>query len=135
MSDPSPMPSQLKMARVILYVQAVGNVLAVVLVAGTVASRVEHGQRVDPITYLLIAISVLLAVALLTSAIRLRRRPQWLRPTVIIMEVIVILAQFVAVLTGTFAAAIGLALAVVVIVTLCQRDAAAWLDHRDTAPS
>ncbi|MFD9892852.1 hypothetical protein ACFWY9_26200 [Amycolatopsis sp. NPDC059027] len=134
MSDSSPMPGQLKMARSVLYVQSVVNALSVGLMVCTIASRIGHEQLVRPGAYFLIALSVLISVLLLVSTVRLESRPPWLRSTVIFLEIVVVIAQLVVVLIGTVLAVAGLVLAAIVLVVMTRKQVVTWLDPPDDAP-
>lgn len=118
-------PKALKVARVIMYIQAVAGILgAAWLWYELVEVRLEHGQQVRSpgLVYFSLVSSFLLAVVLLVCAARVASRRRWIRPTVVTIEVIVILNWLISLVFGILTAPIGVLMAVAVLVAILRPE-------------
>lgn len=121
------MPGVARAAQIALFVQAALNVLGIALLVLFAVERVDHGQRVDPMLWLVITLSLVLGVALLVCAIRFGKRPSWLRGLVTTVEVVVLINGLINVFFGLPAGGVGIALALAVLASMFNRATSAWL--------
>lgn len=125
-------PKQVRVVRVILYVQAVATLLGLAVTVMTVVERFDHNQDVNPLAYVSIAVSAFAAIALLACAIRVVAGPSWVRPLALTAETIVILTGLVNVVTGFIQGIGAMALGIAVVVLFFRREVEDWLDERQS---
>jgi len=125
-------PKQVRVIRVILYVQAVATLLGLAITVMTIVERFDHNQDVDPLAYLSIAVSLFAAIALLACAVRVAAGPSWVRPLTLTAEAVVILIGLINVISGFVQGVGAIALGVGVVVLLFRPEVEEWLTERSS---
>ncbi|RSN18620.1 hypothetical protein DMC63_18350 [Streptomyces sp. WAC 05977] len=124
---PVEMPGRLKLVRGFLWVQAVLNVLASVLVTVLAIGELEHGNEEAGLVLALAILGFVVAVVLIACAIRISRGSPWARPTIVAVEGLVVVMGLVSLLNGgAITQLIGMGIAVGVIVVLNKPEESAW---------
>jgi hypothetical protein len=123
-------PKQVRLIRVILYVQAAATLLGPAITVLTVVERFDHNQDVDPLAYLSVAVSLLAGIALLVCAVRVAAGPSWVRPLALTAEAVVILIGPINVISGFPQEPGAMALGVGVVVLLFRPEVEEWLIER-----
>lgn len=124
-------PLALRAVRVILYVQGGATLLALVGIALEISSRLDHGQEVLAINYVLGLVSVVCGVlALVCAAQIVQQRRFWVRPTAMALEAITILYGIVNVVQGAFAGLGEIVVGIAVIVLLNRAEVREWINGR-----
>lgn len=118
------MPGRLKAVLAVLSFQVLANGYIGFVLVDAVAEEESHGARVPNaglyyfVGYLSIAIALLLLACVLLTGTRKR----WIRITVICVEVVGVISGAITLFSGQVTAALGIALAITVIVTLNHED-------------
>lgn len=124
-------PLALRAVRVILYIQGGATLLGLVGIAVEINSRVDHGQEVPGITYVLGLVSlVCAAVAVVCAASIVQQGRFWPRPTAMALEVITIVYGVINIVNGALAGLGEIVVGVLVIVLLLRADVRDWIDAR-----
>lgn len=124
-------PLALRTVRVVLYVQGGATLLALVGIALETSSRLDHGQEVLTINYVLGLVSLACGVlALVCAAQIVQQRRLWVRPTAMALEVITILYGLVNVVQGAFAGLGEIVVGIAVIVLLGRAEVREWINGR-----
>ncbi|WP_410649886.1 hypothetical protein [Amycolatopsis sp. cmx-4-54] len=124
---PVEMPGRLKIVRAFLWVQAVLNVLASALVTALAINELEHGNEEAGLALALALLGFVVAVVLIACAIRISRGSPWVRPTVVVVEGLVVVMGLVSLVNGgAITQLIGMGIAVGVIVVLNKPEESAW---------
>jgi len=140
MTEPNPprtdvAPAALRAVRVILYVQGGATLLALVGTALEVKSRLDHGQEVYGITYVLGLVSIACAVlAVLCAASIVARRRYWVRPAAMGLEVVTIIYGVINIVSGAPAGIGEIVIGILVIVLLARREVSDWIAPDVGAP-
>lgn len=114
------MPTQIKFILAIVYFQVLANLAGAVLVFAVINNRSAHPQAVPPVAALALVLSVLVGLGLLACAITLPRLRARIRTTLLVLEAIMILTSLYNIANGATASAIGMGLAVGVVVQLLK---------------
>ncbi|MGI5196081.1 hypothetical protein ACQEVY_20915 [Streptomyces sp. CA-288835] len=127
---PARMPLQVKIAVVVMWIQAVINGLGGFFILSEVNSRIEHNQEVDGVMRPLAYTSIVLALVLLTCAVLARKRYAWVRNTVLVIEAFAVLSGLIGLAAsgGAPSAASGLAFAIVIVVGF-SGEGGKWFDR------
>lgn len=125
------MPGRIIGILVIMVVQALANGFLGFIVLDAVSTSASHGRSVDGagVVYFLGYLAIAVAVTLLACAALSPARFAWIRPTVITIEAIGVVAGLVNLVNGQITAVAGIALAVGVIAALNRDEAREWY-HR-----
>jgi len=110
---------QLRIAQVIMFVQAVASLGIWVVQLLTISARLDHGQDVAGSVWFVIVINPLIAVLVALAAAFLTRRP-WARGLALAMEAVGVVSALVSVITGFYQAGIAIALAIGVMVLVAS---------------
>jgi hypothetical protein len=111
-------PKVVKVAGVIIYVQAVASVFIAAAQLVSVVQQVQHGQDVSGLAYFGAVLNPLVAILLLVcAALVMSGRPSG-RPLALMLEAVVILNGVMNVVSGYVAAVTEIVIALVVLVLL-----------------
>lgn len=130
--DPSErMPDALRVARGIMYFQGVANLLTLLMQVIDMADRLQHGQDVTSISYLLAVVSTLFAVLLLACASLLTRRRASILKLAVTTEVAAALIGLTLLFGfGVLLAIVTVLIQIVAIAMLLSADARRWITRR-----
>ncbi|OXM42192.1 hypothetical protein [Amycolatopsis alba] len=121
------MPRQLKTVRVFLWIQAVFNLLASVLVTALAINELDHGNEEAGLALALAILGFVVSAVLIACAIRISRGSAWVRPTVIGVEGLsVVLAVIGLISGGAITQLIGMGIAIGIIIVLNKPEERAW---------
>lgn len=123
-------PGPVRAARVILYIQGVLTLLVTLFVLMVVVARAQHGQRVPGFGYAVLVEGLVVGVLVLVCAVLIGSGRSWVRPLVMVLEVLAIVAGVVNLLSGAFQAVIGIGLAITVMILMWRPEVTAWLRSR-----
>ncbi|PRX47003.1 hypothetical protein B0I33_106100 [Prauserella shujinwangii] len=128
------MPFALKASLGILAFQVLSNGAMGVLLLYFAAADAEHGRSVPGLQYVLGYGSVAVAIVLIGCAVLLGRRVSGARIVVTVLEVLTVISGLLAVVQGAVQGAVGIVLAVLVIVHLFRADVSDWLRPASAGP-
>lgn len=128
-------PASLITAVVLLFVQAFFNAAAGLFLLVEISDRLDHGQEVTTWDHVLGWGSVVAAAVFALGAVLLLRGVDVMRLLVALLEVLAIISGFMSLMLGAFQAVIGLAVAVIVLVTLFNRETTNWFTRVRAARS
>lgn len=120
-------PGALINAVVAIFLQAVLNAFAGVLLLWAASTDVEHGRDPGGLIYLLAYVSIVIAVVLAACGVLLLRRVEWARIPVTVIEIIGIVSGVLALAQGAPAGIANIALAALVLVSMFRADTTEWL--------
>lgn len=123
-------PGPVRAARVILYIQGVLTLLVTLFVLMVVVARAQHNQRVPGFGYAVLVEGLVVGVLVLVCAALIGSGRAWIRPLVMVLEVLAIVAGVVNLLSGAFQAVIGIGLAITVMILMWRPEVTAWLRSR-----
>lgn len=106
---------QVKIARAIMYAQAVASLGIWVVQVLTISTRLDHNQEVAGSVWFVIVVNPLIAVLVAVAATFLTRRP-WARGLAVVVEVVGAVGALVSVITGYYQAVLAILLAIGVLV-------------------
>jgi hypothetical protein len=129
---PEVAPKALRVARVILYIQAVASLLGAVVQLLEVVSRVQHGQDVSGLAYYGAVANPLVGVLLLVSAALVVSGRTWVRPLALVLEAIAILNGVLNVIFGFPQAVAAILIAIGVITLLSRAEVGDWIERRNS---
>ncbi|MBN6033779.1 hypothetical protein [Amycolatopsis sp. 195334CR] len=109
------MGRQVKIARAIMYAQAVASLGIWVVQVLTVSARLDHNQEVAGSVWFVLVVNPVIAVLVAVAATFLTRRP-WARGLAVVMEVVGAAGALVSVVTGYYQAVFAILLAIGVLV-------------------
>jgi hypothetical protein len=128
MASRPPAPGPVRVVQVVLWVQAVLNLLASGLAAYDVKERFDHNQDVLPVVYPIIGLGLLAGLALLACAISLPLGKSWVRPLAVLIEILVILVGLANLVLVSPLSLVGICLAIAVWATLFSPRVTEWLE-------
>ncbi|MEV7556007.1 hypothetical protein AB0N89_40865 [Amycolatopsis sp. NPDC089917] len=121
------MPRQLKTVRVLLWIQAVLNLLASALVTALAINELDHGNEEAGLALALAILGFVVSLVLIASAIRISRGSAWVRPTVIGVEGLSVVLGVIGLISGgAITQLIGMGIAIGIIVVLTKPEERAW---------
>ncbi|WP_370942471.1 hypothetical protein AB5J62_25560 [Amycolatopsis sp. cg5] len=127
MTEATTMPKPLKNVRILLWFQAVANILVGVLVTMVALNALDHGDEDAALPLAIGIISLIIAVVLAVCAVMLSRRAAWVRTTVMALEGISVLSGVIGLVTGgAVTLLIGIAIAIGILVSLSNPEVKAW---------
>jgi hypothetical protein len=128
-------PASLVTAVVLIFVQAFFNGAAGLFLLVEVSDRLDHGQEVQTWDHVLSWGSVVAAAIFALGGVLLLRGVDVMRLLVALLELLAIISGFVSLILGAFQAVIGLAIAVVVLFMLFNRETTRWFTRVRAARS
>lgn len=120
-------PGALINAVVAIFLQAVFNAFAGVLLLWAAAEDVEHGREPGSLIYVLAYVSIVIAVVLAVFGVLLVRRVEWARIPVTVIEIVGIVSGLLTLVQGAPAGIANIALATLVLVSMFRADTTQWL--------
>lgn len=120
-------PGALINAVVAIFLQAVLNAFAGVLLLWAASEDVEHGREPGGLIYVLAYVSVVIAIVLALCGVLLLRRVDWARIPVTIIEIVGIVSGLLTLIQGSPAGIANIALATLVLVSMFRADTTQWL--------
>lgn len=124
-------PGPLRLALILLVLQAVSNGFAGFVIQDDVGDRLDHGQEVDNLNLVNAAVylSYVIAVVLLATVAFLMARKPWAQYPVYVIETLAIACGLVLTVATTSAGGVlGLAIAAVVLIAVSRPEVTEWLD-------
>ncbi|MGC7102410.1 hypothetical protein ACPZ19_47725 [Amycolatopsis lurida] len=110
---------QFRIARAIMFAQAVASLGIWVVQVLTISSRLDHNQEVAGSVWFVIVLNPVIAALVALAAATLTRRP-WARGLALVMEVVGAVGALISVITGFYQAVLAILLAVGVLVLLAS---------------
>lgn len=136
--QPARVPKVLRPTRIILFVQAVLSIVAGVFLIALI-STFEASTGDGAGGWIVMAvIAIALGVIVLACAVLMPRRQPWIRPTILVIEILnaisALLGLLIGFATGGFTPAliVPLAFSILVIQALTKAEVRAWFDGADT---
>ncbi|KIF78852.1 hypothetical protein QR77_15270 [Streptomyces sp. 150FB] len=126
------MPGGVKAVMVGVWVQAVLNGLAGLLLLSLMNDRLDHGQEVADLGLVRFSVyaSLCASVGLLLSGVFAWKRFGWVRGTVLVIECAIVLVSLINVFVeGVPSAGVGLVIAVLMLRTMLSEPAQNWFSR------
>ncbi|MFC9256335.1 hypothetical protein ACFWMR_41530 [Amycolatopsis thailandensis] len=121
------MPRQLKTVRVLLWIQAVLNLLASALVTALAINELDHGNEEAGLALALALLGFAVSLVLIACAIRISRGSAWVRPAVLGVEGLSVVLGVIGLISGgAVTQLIGIGIAIGIIVVLNKPEERAW---------
>jgi uncharacterized membrane protein (UPF0136 family) len=123
------MPRQLKFVRGFLWFQGLANAFIALLVLSEAANDIEHG-RDEGLAVAVGVVSLLIGLLLVACAIRMSSSAPWVRATISVLEVLIVLNCLVGlILGGPITQVVGLIAAILVLTTVNGQSAREWFAY------
>jgi len=133
MSETERAPRPLRVARVVMWVQAAASAFIAAAQLLDVSELAEHGEDVPGLARFVSIVDPIVVVLLAVAAAVVASRRRWARPLAIGMEVVVLLSAVVNLFSGYVQAVVAFGIAIWVVTLLTRADVTDWLEGRPPA--
>ncbi|MFD8495312.1 hypothetical protein [Amycolatopsis sp. NPDC059657] len=127
MTEATIMPRPLKNVRILLWFQAISNILAGVLVTMVALNALDHGDEDAALPLVIGIISLIIAVVLAVCAVMISRHAPWVRTTIMTLEGITLVAGVIGLVSGgAITLLIGIGIAIGILFSLSNPAVKEW---------
>ncbi|SDY39178.1 hypothetical protein SAMN05421504_105405 [Amycolatopsis xylanica] len=127
MTEATIMPRPLKNVRILLWFQAISNILAGFLVIMLALNALDHGDEDGALPLVIGIISLIIAVVLAVCAVMISGHAPWVRTTIMTLEGITLVAGVIGLVSGgAVTLLIGIGIAIGILFSLSNPAVKEW---------